>query len=495
MNLSAEATDLCGALRLHARRIPDQTALLAGAEAISYHELDQSSSAVASWFVAQGFRPGDRVAVCWSNSAELVQLFFALFKAGLVVVTINTRLKPVEIRYILDHSQPRMCCCEPALAGVVEQAGAACPIITELPKAAMGSSAEPAPRDLEQAAVILYTSGTTAHPKGVVHTHRSLFRSAATWAWVMRDLPDSVLHSVRLCTLPLMHMAALTLLMGAIVEGATSVLLRFEPAAALDAIERFSCTDTVWMPALLRFVLEEQARKPRRLSSLRWIGVGGDAASLELQQRCEAVLGITPVEGFGMTELNPIACNFRLARRPGSIGKPVRGVEMKIVDLEGREVPEGETGELIVRSDSACAGYWNDPAATGMLLRGGWLHAGDLVSCDSDGYFWFRGRRKEIIVRAGSNISPQEVEEALGRHPAVLETGVVGFPDPVYGERVAAFITLRAGQAVDGGELKRFAQQYLADYKVPEEIRFLSELPKSATGKVHRRTLKETFVQ
>ena len=167
---------------------------------------------------------------------------------------------------------------------------------------------------------------------------------------------------------------------------------------------------------------------------------------------------------------------------------------MMIVDVDGSESRQGDTGELIVRSDSACAGYWNDPEATGILLRGGWLNTGDLFSRDSDGYFWFKGRIKEIIIRAGSNISPQEVEEALCRHPAVLEAGVVGVPDPVYGEKVAAFVVLRAGHSADVTELKRFTQQYLADYKLPEEIRFLNELSKSPTGKVHRPTLREMLL-
>jgi long-chain acyl-CoA synthetase len=164
------------------------------------------------------------------------------------------------------------------------------------------------------------------------------------------------------------------------------------------------------------------------------------------------------------------------------------------VDLEGQDVPEGETGEIVVRGLSMCVGYWNDPEATGAAVREGWLHTGDLASRDRDGYYWFKGRKKEIIIRGGSNISPQEVEEALYKHPAVQEAGVVGTPDPVYGESVTALVVLREGHALEAQELHGFVQQHLADYKLPEKVFFLKELPKSAAGKVHRRMLKEMLM-
>jgi long-chain acyl-CoA synthetase len=489
--------DLCRSLRLHATENPHQTALLCGDVAVSFIALDESSTTLALWFLDQGLRLGDRVALHWSNSIEVVQLFFALFKAALVAVTINTRLKPVEILYILDHSQPRMCFSEPALAPLAEQAGATCSIFTQLPPLApplashdVHSAALPAV-DPDQPAVILYTSGTTARPKGVVHTHRSLFHTAMNVAWIARDIPGSL----RLCQLPMMHLAALSSLLASVYQGTPMVVLpRLDPAAVLDAIERFGCTVTSYLPALMQFIVENQARKPRRVSSLRLVTVGGDAVSLVLQNRFKTLFGIPLVEVYGMTETNPIACNPIGAPRPGSIGLPVEGVEMRIVDGEDREVAGGETGEIVVRGASTCIGYWNDPEATSALFGSGWLHTGDLASRDTDGYYWFKGRKKEIIIRAGSNISPQEVEEALYRHPAVLEAGVVGFPHPVYGENVAAFVVLREGHTVDPPELRRFARQHLADYKVPEEILFLKELPKGPTGKVHRRTLKEMLL-
>ena len=192
-----------------------------------------------------------------------------------------------------------------------------------------------------------------------------------------------------------------------------------------------------------------------------------------------------------MTETLPITLNPKGALRPGSMGVSKQGFELRIVDSAGQNVGDNETGEVVVRSAANCVGYWSDPAATEAVIVDGWLRTGDLASRDADGYYWFKGRKKQIIVRAGSNISPQEVEEALYLHPAVQEAGVVGAPDILYGEQVVAFVVARIGHTVDEETLRQFVRQRLADYKVPERIVFLKELPTSPTGKVLRRALKE----
>jgi long-chain acyl-CoA synthetase len=491
--MTAEPSDVCGSLRLHAEKRPHQAALYCGDVALTWSALEESSANLARWFLDQGLRPGDRVALHWSNSIEVVQLFFALFKAGLIVVTINTRLKPAEIRYILDHSDARMCFSEPALAPLAEQAGAACSVIDHLPSLERANEYSTAMPEVscDQPALIIYTSGTTARPKGAVHSHRSLFHVARNAASLTRHL-ESV---TRLCALPVMHMAALTNVIGSVYQGTPMVMLpKFDPAAVLDAVERYSCSAMTCLPALTLFVVEEQARKPRNISSLRLVTAGGDAVSLALQNRFKALFGIPLVEGYAMTETIPIACNRVDDPRMGSMGLPIEGVDMRVVDSDGQDVADGEPGEIVVRSPATCVGYWNDPVSTNETMGSGWFHTGDLASRDADGYYWFKGRKKEIIIRAGSNISPQEVEEALYKHPAVLEVGVVGIPDPIYGERVVASIVLREGQTVDAQELRQFAQKLLADYKVPEDILFLKELPKSPVGKVHRRTLKEKLL-
>ena len=295
-----------------------------------------------------------------------------------------------------------------------------------------------------------------------------------------------------LCVLPMMHAAAFMGVAGTLYYGRSLVLLpKFDPAAVLDAIEQFHCIGLTLMPALWQFVVAEQERAPRRVSSLTWAGAGGDAVPVALQNRFQTVFGVPLQEGYGLSESVVVSLNPIEALRPGSVGQPLPGVELRVVDVGGCDVAVEETGELLVRSPATCVGYWNDPVATSAALEGGWLRTGDLVSRDADGYYWFRGRAKEIIIRAGSNISPQEVEEVLYHHPAVREVGVVGQPDPVYGETVVAFVALREEASADTEELREFARNSLADYKIPEKFVFLPVLPKGLTGKVQRRALKE----
>jgi long-chain acyl-CoA synthetase len=482
MNLSA-------VLQARAIENADKTALFCGNAMISYRELDAASTALALWFLDQGLRPGERVAIHWSNSIEVVQLFFALFKAGLIAVTVNVRLKPPEIGYILEHSEARLCFSEAALAPLARQAGARCAVRSEFPALGVASAGTKLPTiNPDDPAIVLYTSGTTARPKGVTHTHCSLLNTAAM---MVRETAGA--ENVSLAITQMMHAAALNMVvLPALYSGASAVLLpAYDPAAVLDAIERFRCSYALCLPALLQFVVECQAQQPRRVSSLKTVLAGGDTVSLPLQQRFQDLFGQPLQEVYGMTEAVPITVNPKSAVRQGSIGVRVEGLDLRIADLEGHDVAEGQTGEMLVRGPATCIGYWNDPNATRAALIDGWLCTGDLASRDADGYYWFQGRKKEIIIRAGSNISPQEVEEALYKHPAVLEAGVIGAPDPIYGETVAAFVVLRKSQTMTPQELRQFAAQYLADYKLPERILFLEELPKSPTGKVRRRALRE----
>lgn len=478
---------------LHSRAIqnPDAPALFCQDRKMCYRDLDESSTRLACWLLDQSLQPGDRVAIHWSNSIEVVELFFAAFKAGLIAVPINLRLKAPEVAWILEHSQSVMCFSEPALAPIAEQARAGCAwlryISTELPALASGDVSSLPEVHGHQPAAILYTSGSTARPKGATHTHRTLIEATRTMAEYVLTSDEIVLTMTQM-----MHSSGLgCALLPAIYLGLPAVLLpAFEPAAALDAIERFRCTYTFGLPALLQFVVEEQVRKPRDTSSLRMVVAGGDCAPVKLQERFAAIFGVPLHEGIGMSETYPIAFNPKGAIRPGSLGLASPGAEVRIVDGDDRPLEDGETGEIVVRSAASCVGYWNDQAATNALLRGGWLHSGDLATRDRDGYFWFKGRKKEIIVHQGSNVSPQEVEEVLYQHPAVFEAGVIGSPDPICGERIMAFVTLRNCVKPREQELREFARASLADYKVPERIFFIPEMPKGTTGKVHRPSLK-----
>jgi long-chain acyl-CoA synthetase len=479
-----------------ARRTPAKTALIFGDSNLSYRDLDDSVTLLAQWFLREGLQPGDRVAIHWSNSFQTVQLFFACFRAGLIVVPINTRLKAAEIAYILGHSRAAMCFSQPDLEATAREAGTACPnlraVRTEIPR--MTESEAPALPEVapDQPAIVIYTSGTTARPKGVTHTHRTLLSTAEGMAAIGADGSQVVLVLTTM-----MHASGLYCdLLPAILAGTTAVLAPpFEPGKVLDLIERFHCSYTVGLPALIHFLLEEQAARPRDVSSMRLFYAAGDSVPQALQERFRAAFGIPLLEGFGMTECIPICrSNAEEGIRAGSIGRPVDGIEAHAFDADGIGVPDGETGELAVRSPSSFVGYWENPEATAETLREGWLYTGDLVRRDADGYLYFMGRKKEIIIRAGSNISPQEVEEALYQHPAVLLAGVIGKSHPVCGEQVVAFVSLREGQDVGEQQLIDFARTRLADYKTPERILFLPDLPEGPTGKVLRRALKEIAI-
>jgi long-chain acyl-CoA synthetase len=282
-------------------------------------------------------------------------------------------------------------------------------------------------------------------------------------------------------------------LLGAIDSGATAVMMpAFDPAGALDLIERYGCTTICALPTMLQFILDEQDRHPRNIASLRTGLSGGDSVPLQLQERFLLLFpGAAMLELYAFTECCPVTSNTPTHTRPGSVGRPLPGIALRVVDGAGRECADGETGELAVKGTATFGGYWNDAGATSAAVRDGWCLSGDLVMRDDDGFFWFKGRKKEIIIRGGSNISPQEVEEALYRHPAVHEAGVIGMPHPVYGEEVVACVALREGQAASAQELCEFARGLLADYKAPTRIVFLDVLPKGMTGKIHRRALKD----
>jgi long-chain acyl-CoA synthetase len=475
-------------VRLHAERSPEQTAFYCKDAAITWSALDHRATALARWFLDQGLEPGDRIAVHAPNSIELVQVLLGLFRAGLVATTVNTRLKPGEILALFDHARPRMAFCDPALRPNLEQAGVACPIFDRLPEIARAAT-DPLPAIEPGApAVIIYTSGTTARPKGVVHTQGSLFQKGVKSSGLSRGSAGSA----RLGFLPMMHVSGLWFLATSICQASPTVLLpRFEAAAALDAIEHFSVTAMGGLPTMILDLIEEQSVRPRRVSSLRWVISGGDVIAPALQDRFAELFGTELLELYGMTEMCAICINPSGAVRQGSAGVPLAGIEVRVVDDEGRPVAEGEVGEIALRGSSAFAGYWNDPEITAATVRDGWLHTGDLGCLDADGYVWFRGRKKELIIRCGSNISPQEVEDVLYRHPAVLEAGVIGVPCPTNGERVAAFVVLRDGHEADAETLRQFARQHIADYKAPEDVHFLSALPKNNVGKVQRRALRE----
>jgi long-chain acyl-CoA synthetase len=481
-------------LRQSAERTPQKPAVICDNWVVSYEALDRSTNVLAGWLLREGMRPGDRVALHWCNSVELVNLYFASFKAGLIAVPINNRLKAPEIAHILRHSKAKLCFSQPELSSLCDEVYADCPdlqrIYTTVPRLEGTESSDIALPEItpDLVAAILYTSGTTALPKGVMHTHASLIAAGG----LMSSLGLDETHAL-LAVTQLVHMAALTgVLLPGIANGGTVVLLpAFDAGQFLDLIERWRCSYFFILPAMLRFVVDEQGRSPRDVSAVRLCLAGGDTVPVTLQEDFYSLFGVRVRELFGLTEAAAVTSIREGEPRAGSLGPALYAVDTRVADVHGKILTDDQVGELQIQSPANCVGYWDDPPATADTFVDGWLRTGDLVRRDTDGFFWFEGRVKQIIIRGGSNISPQEVEEALYHHPAILEAGVIGMPDPVHGEKVIAFVALRGGLTVGEQELRDLVRSRIADYKTPERIAILPILPKGSTGKVDRRVLKD----
>jgi long-chain acyl-CoA synthetase len=343
-------------------------------------------------------------------------------------------------------------------------------------------------RDDEDTVVLLYTSGTTGQPKGAELTHANLTTNAAMTAETLVELqPDDVVMGC----LPLFHCFGLTAgLNAAVVAGACLTLIpRFDASKALEVIGRDEVTVFEGVPTMYAGMLHVEDAASYDVSSLRTCISGGSAMPVEVMKSFEETFGCIVLEGYGLSETSPVASFNRpdLERKPGSIGVPVRGVEMKLVDDEGKDTAPGEVGEIAIRGENIMRGYWGRPEATAEAIPHGWFLSGDMAKQDEDGYFFIVDRKKDLIIRGGYNVYPREVEETLYEHPAVAEAAVVGVPHDELGEEVGAAVALKPGQEATEDELREFAKERLAAYKYPRHLWIVKELPKGPTGKILRR--------
>jgi len=483
-------------------RNPQKPAIVFGERSWTYAEFDKLTDNIAGNLLAAGLEPGDRVALHLLNGPELALGCFGCLKAGCIAVPVNTRLKGPEIDYILRHSGSA---CYVGQADLYAEATRLCPALARMElRYLVGDS--PVVRtshfvDLlrgttvafsipqitsDQVAMILYTSGTTARPKGVVHSHESLVQLANTMRHMLLDQDQ-----VALVMSSMAHLVALCMVfLSGLLNGATVVITGpFDFENVLQAYAKWRCTYIMGLPVIFHGLFQAYTEAPQDVASGRFYFCGGDSVPPTLQEVFQPVLG-TICEVYGMTEIAPASWNRPGDVRVGSIGRPGDGIGFRLVDSDGCDVEPSEVGEICLQGPHLMTGYWHDPDATRAAIRDGWFHTGDLASCDADGFYWFAGRKKEIIIRGGSNISPQEVEAVLYQHHAVSEVGVVGRPDHLWGEIVVAFVVLRSGQIATEAELIAFARERLADYKTPEIVIFQAELPKSPTGKIQRRALR-----
>lgn len=492
-----------------ASRAPDKCALIFDERGWTYEEIDKLTDQIARSLLDSGIDRGDRVALFLQNCPELVFAYYACFKIGAIAVPLNNRYKGPELEYAVDHCQAKILIVQDALFPEFESVrtrlksltkcylvGNNSPIheispFTELLGETQTDSPFPAVEE-EDPAAILYTSGTTSKPKGVVHTHFSLAHTVLNQATTLQMDPSAIsLVSLSICHIA--GFAGQTLTAGYV--GGTVVLLpKFDPEAFLEAVERYRPTMIMQLPATLEDLITHPKAATCDFSSLKCCIAGGDKVPLEVHRRFRELAGMEATEGCGMTESFSYALNPPFGKkRLGSIGLPVHATSLRLADDAGREVPQGEVGEILVRSDANMREYWNSPEETAKVLKEGWLYSGDLGRVDEAGYYWFVGRKKDIIIRGGSNISPLEVEDVLYKHPAVNAVCVVGQPDRHLGQRVKAYVSLKGDVAPlpTEGDLKAFAAARIAAYKVPEEIEFLPDLPLNPTGKVDRHKMEE----
>jgi long-chain acyl-CoA synthetase len=480
--------NLAGLLTASAARGGDHTAIRQEGASLSYTGLERATALVAGLLRSRGVGPGDRVGVMLPNVAYFPICYYGALRAGGAIVPMNILLKEREVAYYMADSGARVLFAWHQFADAARAGAHDAEVIVVEPQRfdALLAGCEPSDtidREPDDNAVILYTSGTTGKPKGAQLTHRNLSENAA----VVRELLDLGPESITLGALPLFHAFGQTCALNATIAGGGTLefLPRFDAGKALGIIEHERVTTFEGVPTMYSAMLHHPGQFDT--SSLQICVSGGAALPVEVLRAFEQRFECTILEGYGLSETSPVVSFSRRdrERKPGSIGLPVRGVEMRLVDAH-----DG-IGEIAVRGPNVMKGYWNNPEATAKAIDSDrWFHTGDLARVDDDGYYFIVDRKKEMIIRGGFNIYPREIEEVLHEHPAVMEAAVVGLPQDDLGEEVGAAVVLRPGGEATTEDIKEFVKARVAAYKYPRRVWIVDELPKGPTGKVLRREIK-----
>ena len=494
-------------------RHADRTAVVLGPLRITYAQLWHGARQYAAVLREQGVGPGDKVALLLPNTPHFPLAYFGTLALGAVAVPVHALLKAEEIQYVLEDSGAKALICAAPLLGEgakgAELAGV--PVLSVMEDASsdsgiqrideLASGATPVeevvPREPEDTAVILYTSGTTGQPKGAEISHLNITMNVVASAMHSFDIgPDDVV----LGCLPLFHTFGQTCCMNtAFYTGASVVLLpRFDGAAALQLLVDEKCTIFMGVPTMYVGLLEAAKTsdlRPKLKSALS----GGAALPLAVLEKFAEVFGTDVLEGYGLTETSPVATfnQVGMTPMPGTVGKAIWGVEVEVAKAELDDsielLPTGELGEIVVRGHNVFKGYLNKPEATAAAIVDGWFRTGDLGTKDADGYVTIVDRKKDMVIRGGYNIYPREVEECLLRHEAVAQVAVIGLPDPQYGEEVCAVVILEDGKEVSAEDLSAWAKTKLAAYKYPRRVFFVDSLPLGPSGKVLKRELVASY--
>jgi len=480
-----------------AREHGDRVALKLDDAELTYAQLDDASARVAGLLMEKGVEAGDRVGIMLPNVPYFAVCYYGALRLGAVVVPMNVLLKKREVGFYLSDPEAKVLFAwhdfaEAAEAGA-EEAGTELVLVEPGEFEQLLAGAEPmtdvADRSEDDTAVILYTSGTTGTPKGAELTHSNLARNVE----ISRGLFDLEEGAVILGALPLFHSFGQTCGLNTSIKagGCLTLIPRFDPGKALEIIGRDGVQVFQGVPTMYAAMLNHPERDSYDTSSLEVCASGGSAMPVEVMKAFEEAFGCKVLEGYGLSETSPVA-SFNhpdRERKPGSIGTPIEGVEMKVVDDDGNEVAQGEPGEIVIRGHNVMKGYWNKDEATEESIREGWFHTGDMATVDEDGYFFIVDRKKDLIIRGGYNVYPREIEEVLYEHPAVREVAVIGVPHDDLGEEVGAAVALKEGQEASEDELRAHCKEQVAAYKYPRQVWFVDELPKGPTGKILKREI------
>ncbi len=501
-------------------------------------EMNRNTNRLGNALKKLGVKKGDRVGVQTLNCTELIQTFFATFKIGATLVPVNPSLKPADLAYIYRDAGLSVLVTQPDFYDSVKAARwdvkSLKQVILTGPEAKDGCLCYEAligresdqlaveETDNDDTAVMIYTAGTTGNPKGVMLTHYNWYTHVTGYydvvlldAWGLsvrgpvkeQDAGRTIKapregeifgvsrERVSLITLPLFHgYGVFALNLEFLTGGKLVVINRWDPEEALKCIEKYRVTDFRGVPTMYIQILNHPSLPKYDLSSLQTCICGAAPMPLEVARQWREKFGIDIWEGYGLSEATTVNCGNIAGRRSpkyGSIGKCYQKCNtMKIFDDNDQALPSGQTGEIVIKGPGVMKGYWNKPEETAAAVRNGWLHTGDVGHMDDDGYIYITDRKKDLIIRGGENIYPKEIENILYMHPEVLEAGVIGIPDPVYGEAVKAFVALKEPGAATEEELLAFCREQLPAYKRPKAIQFLESLPKSAVGKILRRELR-----
>ena len=487
-----------------ARHFPDKPAILFEGQALTYAELQQEVDRTAHGLVRLGVQPGDRVLLFLPNIPAFPITYLAAQKVGAVAVSANVMLVAEELQYLLEDSGAKVLCTAAALGqawrplvghGLAPERVVLCEGqhagLATLAHLGDGANAPFTARQMQpnDPAAILYTSGTTGKQKGATLSHGNVVSNTFAAAHTEGITPEDRL----LLCLPLFHVFGQNAIMNTAFAAAATVVLqrRYDPVETLHVIERDQVTMFYAVPTIYIGLLNAGI-DPERVRSVRYYFSAAATMPVDIAERWKGRYGRPIVEGYGLTETSPFASyNHVWHHRPGSVGTPIENVEITILDSDDREVPSGTWGEICIKGPNVMLGYWNRSEETAQAIRNGWFHSGDIGYMDQDGYIFIVDRVKDMINSAGFKIWPREVEEVLFQHPTIKECAVVGLADPEKGEIPAAYVVLRDGASLSADEFGAYCREHLAAYKVPRQVEFMATLPKSATGKILKRVLRD----